>query len=74
MNMLKVSTLENQICIVLPPQLAARLGATPGEDLATSDTERGIELLKRGSETDIQMQLAEEIMEEDKEVLRRLAE
>jgi hypothetical protein len=74
MTMLKVATLENQICIVLPPKMVERLGATPGQELATVDTSRGVELLTRSSEEEIQLQLAKQIMEEDAGVLRRLAE
>ncbi|MEX2171596.1 MAG: hypothetical protein WD851_19920 [Pirellulales bacterium] len=74
MTLVKVAMLEDQLCIVLPPKMAAKLGAAPGKELATSDTERGVELIKGTSEEQIQMQLAEQIMDEDREVLRRLAE
>ena len=74
MTLVKVSMLEDQLCIVLPPKIAAKLGAELGKELAIADTERGVELLKRTSEEQIQMQLAEQIMDEDREVLRRLAE
>ena len=74
MTMVKIATLENQLCILLPPQVAAKLGAESGEELATVDTGRGVELIKRSSEEQVQMQLAEQVMEEDEEVLRRLAE
>jgi hypothetical protein len=71
--MLKVATFENQLCIVLPTQTATKLGATSGMEIPMLETERGVELLKCESEAEIQMSLAEEIMEDDKEVLRRLA-
>lgn len=74
MTMLKVATLENQLCIVLPLQTATKLGAASGKEIAMLDMERGVELLKCESEEQIQMRLAEQIMEEDKEGLRRLAE
>ena len=74
MTMLKVATLENQLCFDLPAHLAAKLGNASGEEIATLDTDRGVELLKCDSEERLQMLLAAQIMEEDKEVLRRLAE
>jgi hypothetical protein len=54
--------------------MAEKLGAAPGSALATVETERGVELLSSDNEEALQMKLAEQIMEEDSEVLRRLAE
>lgn len=85
---LKITKIGNSAGVVLPKELLAHLGAQVGETLSVVTTPRGIELSRPPADELDQlavarevmarrrmamMVLAEIIMEEDREILSRLA-
>lgn len=73
MTKVKLTTVGNSIGIVLPREVLIRLRIAKGDVLSVVETPRGIELSPYDPEFELQMDLAEEIMREDRDVLRRLA-
>ncbi len=73
MTKVKLTTVGNSIGIVLPREVLIRLRMVKGDVLSVVETPRGIELSPYDPEFELQMDLAEEIMREDRDVLRRLA-
>lgn len=73
MTRLKVTTIGNSAGIILPRELLAKLRVDKGDILLATETPNGIELSPFDSEVERQLQIAEEVMREDREVLRRLA-
>lgn len=74
MNILKVTTVGNSVGIVLPKELLERLRVQKGDSLYVIETKQGIELTPYNPEFAAQMEAAEQIMREDRDALRRLAE
>lgn len=73
MTALKITTVGNSAGVLLPKELLAKLRVDKGDLLHVIETENGIELTAYDPTFDAQMALAEEIMREDRDVLRRLA-
>lgn len=73
MTALKITSVGNSAGILLPKELLAKLRVDKGDLLHVIETENGIELTAYDPTFDAQMALAEEIMREDRDVLRRLA-
>ena len=73
MTALKITSVGNSAGILLPKELLAKLRVDRGDLLHVIETENGIELTAYDPTFDAQMALAEEIMREDRDVLRRLA-
>ncbi len=71
---LKVTTVGNSTGIILPKELLEKLRVSKGDNLFVTETPRGIELSAYDEEFARQMQIAESIMREDRDVLRKLAE
>lgn len=69
----KVTTVGNSTGVVLSKELLAKLRVSKGGKLYVSETPNGIELTSYDPEFARQMDLAEEIMREDRDVLRKLA-
>ena len=74
MTELKVTTVGNSTGIVLPKNLLAKLRVNKGDTLYAVETPNGIELTAYNPEFALQMGMAEEIMREDRDVLKKLAE
>jgi putative addiction module antidote len=74
MTELKVTTVGNSIGVILSKDLLAKLRVDKGDRLYVTETPNGIELTPYNPEFSSQMQMAEEIMREDRDVLRKLAE
>lgn len=74
MSTVKLTTVGSSTGIVLPKELLERLRVTKGDILHVVETPRGIELSPYDPEFAEQMALAEEVMREDRNVLRKLAE
>jgi putative addiction module antidote len=69
---------QNHICwnsagVLLPKELLAKLRVEKGDMLHVIETENGIELTPYDPEFDAQMAVAEDIMREDRDILRKLA-
>lgn len=70
---LKVTTVGNSIGIVLPKEVLAKLRVEKGDTLYAIETPNGIELSAYNPEFAKQMDVAETIMREDRDVLKKLA-
>ena len=73
MTALKITSVGNSAGVLLPKELLAKLRVDKGDLLHVIETENGIGLTAYDPTFDAQMALAEEIMREDRDVLRRLA-
>ena len=74
MSTLKVTTVGNSAGIVLSKEILAKLRVEKGDTLYAVETPNGIELTPYNPEFAAQMDVAEEIMREDRNVLKKLAE
>lgn len=74
MTPLKLTTVGNSVGIILPKELLEKLRVDQGDTLYVIETQNGIELIPYNPELAVQMEIAERIMQEDRDVLRRLAE
>lgn len=73
MQTLKLTTIGNSVGVVLSKELLAKLRCGKGDMLYATETPTGIELTPYDPEFAQQMELAEEIMREDRDVLKKLA-
>lgn len=71
---LKITTVGNSAGIVLPKELLARLRAKKGDTLYVVETPDGFKLTPYDEEFARQMEVAENVMREDRDLLRRLAD
>lgn len=75
MNMkLKITTVGNSAGVVLPKELLARLRLEKGDELFVTETPDGIKLMAYDPEFDRRMAIAERIMRDNRDVLRKLAD
>ena len=70
---LKITSIGNAAGVLLPKEILTKLQANKGDVLHVIETENGIELTPYDPEFDVQMAVAEEIMHENRDLLRRLA-
>ena len=70
---LKITTIGNSAGIILPKELLARLRLEKGDELFALETPDGIKLTTYDPELAAQMEVAENIMRQDRNVLRKLA-
>lgn len=73
MTELKVTSIGNSAGIVLPKDLLAKLRVKKGDKLFAVETPSGIELSSYDPEFAVQMNAAETIMREDRDILKKLA-
>ena len=73
MTTLKVTTVGNSSGVVFPRVILERLRVSKGDKLYVLETPRGIELTPYDPEFAAQMDAAERVMREDRDVLRKLA-
>lgn len=71
---LKVTTVGNSVGVVLPKELLEKLRVAKGDTLHVVETPNGVELMAYDPVFAAQMEVAERVMREDRDVLRRLAE
>lgn len=69
----KITKIGNSAGIVLPKDVLAKLRAGPGDTLYVSETPDGIRLTATNPDLTAKMDLAEQIMREDRDILRVLA-
>ncbi|MGD9650688.1 MAG: AbrB/MazE/SpoVT family DNA-binding domain-containing protein [Dongiaceae bacterium] len=74
MTTLKITTIGSSVGVVLPKELLAKLRVSKGDYLYVTETPNGVELRAYNPEFAEQMELAEQIMREDRDVLKKLAE
>lgn len=69
---LKITTVGNSAGVILPKELLARLRVEKGDELYALETPDGIRLTTYDPEFAAQMEVAERIMREDRDLLRKL--
>lgn len=74
MATVKITTVGNSAGIVLPREILDRLRVGKGDVLYVLETPNGIELTPYNAEFAAQLEAAERVMREDRDVLRKLAE
>ncbi len=74
MTTLKLTAIGNSIGVVLPKEILERLRVEKGDSLYVLETPQGIELTPYNPEFAEQMERAEQVMREDRDALRKLAE
>ncbi|MEW6364058.1 MAG: AbrB/MazE/SpoVT family DNA-binding domain-containing protein [Acidobacteriota bacterium] len=73
MTRLKVTTVGNSLGVVLPKEVLQHLRVDKGDTLFAVETVKGFELTPYDPVFEQQMEVAEGVMREDRDVLRRLA-
>lgn len=71
---LKITGIGNSAGVILPKELMARLRVDKGDELYAVETPDGIRLTTYDPTLAAQMEVAEKIMREDRELLRLLAQ
>ena len=71
---LKITTIGNSAGVILPKELLARLRLEKGDELHALETPDGIRLTKYDPEFAAQMEVAEQVMREHRDLLRKLAQ
>ena len=74
MTVAKLTTVGNSTGIVLPKELLQRLRVHKGDQLFVVETPNGIELTPYDPEVAAQLDVAEQVMREDRDVLKKLGE
>lgn len=73
-NTLKITSVGNSAGVILPKELLEKLRVSKGDTLFVTETPNGVELSPHDEQFARQMELAEKIMREDRDVLRKLAQ
>jgi len=74
MGILKVTTVGNSVGVILRKEILERLRVTKGDSLYVIETKNGIELTSYNPEFAKQVEVAERVMREDRDALKKLAE
>lgn len=70
---LKITKIGNSAGVILPKEVLARLRVGPGDTLYVTEAPDGIRLTAADPDFEAKMQVAEQIMREDRDILRVLA-
>ncbi|MEK7344006.1 MAG: AbrB/MazE/SpoVT family DNA-binding domain-containing protein [Pseudomonadota bacterium] len=70
---LKITRIGNSAGVILPKELLAQLRVGLGDTLYATETPEGVRLTAGDPDFETKMALAEEIMREDRDILRVLA-
>jgi putative addiction module antidote len=73
-NKLKITPIGNSSGVILPKEILERLRVEKGDSLYAVETRNGIELTPYNPEFAEQIEIAEQVMREDRDALRKLAE
>ncbi len=71
---LKLTTVGNSTGVILPKELLERLRVEKGDLLHVTETPDGIKLTPFDKEFAGQLDVAEQVMRQDRDILRKLAE
>lgn len=71
---LKLTAIGNSTGVILPKELLEKLRVARGDELLVLETPNGIELTPFDPEFARQMEVAERVMREDRDLLRKLAQ
>jgi putative addiction module antidote len=72
-NTLKLTNVGNSVGVILPKELLSKLRVDKGDTLYVVETPEGIELTAYRPDFAAQMDAAEEIMRDNRDVLKKLA-
>jgi putative addiction module antidote len=70
---LKLTTVGNSVGVIMPKEMLERLRVGKGDVLYAVETSQGVELTPYNPEFATQMEIAEQVMREQRDVLRQLA-
>ena len=73
MTRLKLTTIGNSTGLILPREILQHLRVDKGDTLFVLETPNGIELTPYNPEFARQMEAAEKVMREDRDVLKKLS-
>ncbi|MGI8641127.1 MAG: AbrB/MazE/SpoVT family DNA-binding domain-containing protein [Pyrinomonadaceae bacterium] len=73
-NTLKLVTVGNSVGVILPKDILEKLRVNKGDSIFAVETSKGIELTPYNPELVEQTAIAEQVMREDRDALRKLAE
>lgn len=73
MHAIKLRKIGNSVGLVLPREVLAKLKLREGEIIYLTDAEDGFRITPYNIEFEAQMQTAEQIMNEDRDILRELS-
>jgi putative addiction module antidote len=71
---LKIIEVGNSLGIILPEEMLEKLGVSEGNTLYAIETARGLEIVSPVSDFAKPMEIAERVIDEHRDVLRRLAD
>jgi putative addiction module antidote len=71
---LKITAIGDSAGIVLPKELLARMRLDVGDELYALEAPEGIKLVRYDAEFARQMDVAEEVMQKERNLLRKLAD
>ena len=71
---LKITSIGNSSGVILPKEILEKLCVGKGDNLFVTETPSGIELSAHDEEVDRQMEIAEKLMRENRNLLRKLAQ
>lgn len=74
MHTVKVTTVGNSAGIILPKELLEKLRVSKGDTLTVTETSRGLEITAYDEKMSRQLEIAERIMRENRNMLKKLAE
>lgn len=74
MSTLRITAIGNSAGVILPREILTKLRVDKGDTLYVTETPNGIEITPYDPSFAAQMDLAETIMREDRDVLKKLAE
>lgn len=73
MHRLRLTTVGNSTGVILPKELLERLRVSKGDTLYVIETPDGVELVPYDPDLAAQLEVAEKVMREDRDVLKKLA-
>ncbi|MFP4573968.1 MAG: AbrB/MazE/SpoVT family DNA-binding domain-containing protein [Desulfobacterales bacterium] len=73
MHAIKLRKIGNSVGLVLPREILAKLKVREGETIYLTDTSDGFRITPYNEEFEAQMDAAEKIMNEDRDILRELS-
>ena len=71
---LKITQIGNSLGVILPKELLSRLKVEKGDSLQVIQTKDGVELTPFDAELSEQLAVAERVMRENRDLLRKLAQ
>ncbi|MDF1714506.1 MAG: AbrB/MazE/SpoVT family DNA-binding domain-containing protein [Akkermansiaceae bacterium] len=74
MTKLKITSIGNSAGIILPKELLEKLHVSKGDTLTVTETPNGLNLSAYDERVIRQMEVAERIMKENRNLLKKLAE